>query len=238
MSLKVQEPVEIVDFLKFEKASSVWQETPSVRPPSERLGYRIGKRVMDIVLALGALILLSVPVFLVVSIIIVATDGFPIFYRQRRVGLNGKLFWIYKFRSMRKDADRILLENKELLAEFEKNFKLEKDPRITPIGNFIRKTSIDEFPQFLNVLLGNMSLVGPRPVVERELETLYGADAAYYTAVKPGCAGLWQCSGRSDTTYEERVALDVRYVKEASLSFDVVILVRTFFAIVLKKGAR
>jgi lipopolysaccharide/colanic/teichoic acid biosynthesis glycosyltransferase len=237
VSLKVQEPVEIVDFLTFEKAGTVWQEPGKVRSPEERLSYRLGKRMMDILLSSVAVLLLS-PLFLIISAIIVATDGFPIFYRQKRVGKDGKLFWIYKFRSMRKDADRILMENKELLAEFEKNFKLEKDPRITPIGNFIRKTSIDEFPQFLNVLLGDMSLVGPRPVVERELETLYGPDAAYYTAVKPGCAGLWQCSGRSDTTYEERVALDVRYVKRASLWFDLVIMVRTFFAIVLKKGAR
>jgi undecaprenyl-phosphate galactose phosphotransferase len=192
---------------------------------------------MDIVLATVGLIV-SAPILIIVSVGIARVDGLPVLYRQKRVGKDGRLFWIYKLRSMRKDADEILKRDAKLRAEYEKNYKLEHDPRITPIGHFIRKTSIDEFPQFFNVLKGDMSIVGPRPVVPKELEVLYGENASYYVSVKPGCAGLWQCSGRSDTDYDSRIALDIEYVDKASLWFDVSIAARTLVAILARKGAR
>lgn len=199
--------------------------------------YLVAKRILDIVVAAFAGVLF-LPIVCLVALVICCVDGFPPFYRQQRVGKGGKVFWIYKIRSMRKDADQILLRNPKLLEEFEKNFKLENDPRIIPvIGNFIRATSIDELPQLFNVLRGDMSIVGPRPIVTKELESLYGDFARYYLAVKPGCAGLWQCSGRSEVAYDERVQLDVKYVQSLSIAGDIKILFLTAVAILARKGA-
>jgi lipopolysaccharide/colanic/teichoic acid biosynthesis glycosyltransferase len=198
--------------------------------------YRALKRVVDIVVSLGALILFS-PVFLVLTLCIAAADGFPVLFRQRRLGENGVMFSMLKFRSMVKNAEEVLKRDPVLYEEFKTNFKLKSDPRILPIGKFIRKTSLDELPQLINVLRGDMSIVGPRPIIEKELE-MYGDKKDIYLSMKPGCAGLWQCSGRSETSYEERVALDEQYYVTASIRNDIKILVMTFLAILKKEGAQ
>jgi lipopolysaccharide/colanic/teichoic acid biosynthesis glycosyltransferase len=202
---------------------------------SGQRSYRIAKRAFDVVGAGFGLIILS-PVMLLVAVAIACTDGFPVLYRQKRVGSGMKPFQIFKFRSMRVDADEILRRDPELMKQFQINFKLENDPRITAIGKFIRKTSLDELPQLYNVLRGEMSLVGPRPIVEKEIE-LYGDGAWVFCAVEPGCTGLWQCSGRSALTYEARVALDVQYVKTASLWGDLTIILKTITSVVKRHGA-
>jgi hypothetical protein len=142
-----------------------------------------------------------------------------------------------KFRSMVKNAEEVLKRDPVLYEEFKTNFKLKNDPRILPIGKFIRKTSLDELPQLINVLRGEMSIVGPRPIIEKELE-MYRDKKDIYLSMKPGCAGLWQCSGRSETSYEERVALDEQYYVTASIRNDIKILVMTFLAILKKEGAQ
>ena len=185
--------------------------------------YRFAKRTMDIVLA-SVLLVLRLPLFLFVALLIAVTDGTPVTFRQKRVGQNGRLFYLYKFRSRVHNADEILRSRPELMEEYKKQYKIKDDPRISPLGNFLRSSTLDELPQLLNVLKGEMSLVGPRPIVEPELEK-FGDAKDVYLAMKPGCAGLWQCSGRSDTTYEERVA------------FDILILWRTFVAVLLRRGA-
>ncbi len=206
-------------------------------PPSRygRPGYRWTKRIFDIVVALLLLVILF-PLFVVVGLLIAAHDGFPVIYRHRRVGQHGRTIHILKFRSMVKNAEKVLEADPVLYAEFLKTFKLEHDPRVTKVGAFLRKTSLDEIPQLLNVLAGEMSLVGPRPVVLNELQR-YEDREDVYLATFPGCAGLWQCSGRSDTTYQERIRLDLEYYENASFWNDVSILIRTAVAVVAKKGA-
>jgi exopolysaccharide production protein ExoY len=197
--------------------------------------YQVGKRIFDLVVTLIALVLLF-PIFLIVSILVVATSGFPAVYRQTRVGRHGKHFKIYKFRSMVKNADEILRSRPELMEEYKRTYKIVNDPRISRIGGFLRKSTLDELPQLFNVLKGEMSLVGPRPVVPPELE-MFGEDKDIYLFMKPGCAGLWQCSGRSDLSYEERIRLDLMYCRKASLRYDFRILCRTFLAIIMRRGA-
>jgi len=197
--------------------------------------YRGVKRSFDIVVSLTAITML-LPVFGLVTLAIALQDGFPVVFRQKRVGMGGKAFHIYKFRTMVKNAEEILRARPELMEEYRKYYKIQNDPRISKLGKFLRESTLDELPQLVNVLRGEMSLVGPRPIVEPELEK-YGDCKHLYLAMKPGCAGLWQCSGRSDTTYEERVALDEEYFRRSSLRYDVGILCRTLLAIIKKRGA-
>lgn len=210
---------------------------PELAVPVHSSLYLVLKRCFDIALSGYALVILA-PVFLLVALLISFSDGLPILYRQRRIGRHGTEFWIYKFRTMRKDADEILKSSPALREQFEKNFKLDRDPRIIGPGKWLRELSIDELPQLWNVLKGEMSIVGPRPVLRHELTTMYGVDAAFYEAVKPGCAGLWQCSGRNDTTYKERIELDKEYVRRASMRFDFEICCKTFVAVALRRGAK
>ena len=192
------------------------------------------KRAVDVVSSGLGLILLS-PLFLVVALL-VKRDGGPVFFLQNRVGLNGELFKMVKFRSMRTDAEEV---KKRLMEQNEGNgvlFKMKDDPRITPIGKFIRKYSIDELPQLWNVFIGDMSLVGPRPPLVEEVEQY--EDIAYRRLlVKPGITGLWQVSGRSDLSWEESVRLDLYYVENWSLTGDFIILLRTVRAVFAKEGA-
>jgi Undecaprenyl-phosphate galactose phosphotransferase WbaP len=186
------------------------------------------------------ILLLSIPIMVVIAIFVKLTSPGPIFYKAKRLGKKGRLFEIYKFRSMYKDADKslekILRNDPELLEEYKNDFKLKKDPRVTPLGRFLRKTSLDELPQLINVIKREMALVGPRPIVQEEVE-YYGENYAVFSSVRPGITGLWQCSGRSDTSYEERVAFDVYYVLNWSPWMDIWILVRTFFSVFTFKGA-
>lgn len=196
------------------------------------------KRCFDLFVAL-AIIIVGFPFLAVIALKVLGT-GRPIFYGHKRVGQDGKTFKCYKFRTMAPDADKLLAEllatSEEARVEWARDFKLKNDPRITSIGHFLRKTSLDELPQLWNVLVGEMSLVGPRPVVTAELER-YGNQVDYYLEAKPGVTGLWQISGRNDVSYETRVYLDAWYVKNWSLFNDIVILFRTVKVIFRREGA-
>lgn len=201
--------------------------------------YLLMKRAIDIVGAIIGLIIFS-PFFIIIPILYMRGEGKgPVFFRQSRIGQNGESFGIYKFRSMVIDAERKLKQNEVLYKKYiDNNYKLEpeEDPRITSVGRFLRKMSLDELPQFINVLKGDMSLVGPRPVVQEELLE-YGERKDEFLSVKPGITGYWQVSGRSDVGYPERVDLELYYVYNASLFFDMKILFLTVVNVVLRKGA-
>ncbi len=201
--------------------------------------FPIAKRALDVIGAGLGLVLLS-PFFLVVALLVRA-DGGPAFFAHQRVGRGGKLFGCLKFRSMVIDSqarlEALLASDPAARAEWEATRKLKNDPRITRIGRFLRSTSLDELPQLINALRGEMSLVGPRPVQEAEIDRYYGASAAHYMAVRPGITGLWQVSGRSETSYESRVALDVSYVSRPSMLADLSILLRTPVAVLSRRGA-
>ena len=190
---------------------------------------RLIKRAGDIgfsllVLALGA------PLLLLLAVLVKLSSKGSVFYCQRRIGRGYRGFGCLKFRTMRKDADRVLAQvlasDPELRAEFERDFKLKNDPRITPIGKFLRRSSLDELPQFINVLKGEMSVVGPRPIVWDELER-YGRNMDQVLSVRPGLTGLWQVSGRNNLPYETRVKLDLFYARNRSFWLDLGIILRT-----------
>lgn len=199
---------------------------------------RFIKRLFDIFLAFFLLVLLS-PLF-VYLFFRISKDGGSVVYGHTRVGMKGRTFKCYKFRSMVNNSQEVLeyllATDPVAKAEWEKDFKLKNDPRITPIGHFIRKTSIDELPQLWNVLKGDMSFVGPRPVTEVELQR-YRQYVRYYLAVRPGITGLWQVSGRNDTTYNERIRLDTKYVISWTLLKDIQILLKTILVVLFRKGA-
>ncbi|KAA0790561.1 sugar transferase [Bacillus wiedmannii] len=213
------------------------QSTLKIRKPSGI--YLCLKRVMDLSGAIVGLIIFS-PIFLLISILYMTGDNKgPVFFKQIRMGKNGKEFYIYKFRSMIVNAEEKLRSNEVLYKKYiDNNYKLEpsEDPRITKVGQFLRKTSLDELPQFLNVLKGDMSLVGPRPVVQEELVE-YGERKDEFLSVKPGLTGYWQVSGRSDVGYPERVDLELYYAYNASLWLDIKILLLTVKDVVVGKGA-
>lgn len=194
-------------------------------------GYQ--KRILDILVAGTALILLA-PIMLIVSALIQLTIGGPVIFAHKRVGLNGVAFPCLKFRSMVLDGDAILqqhLENDpEAAREWRETRKLKNDPRVTPLGKLLRKSSIDELPQLFNVLRGDMSCVGPRPIVTAELER-YGPHVYDYLCVRPGLTGIWQVSGRSRLSYRHRVALDSLYVRRWSMWLDIALLLRTIPAV-------
>lgn len=195
---------------------------------------RAGKRSMDVCGAALLLVLLS-PVIAVLGLLIKLQDGGPVFHRRRVVGPGGA-FDAFKLRSMRVDADQMLERNPELRREFEISFKLKQDPRVTRVGAIIRKTSLDELPQLWNVLRGQMSLVGPRMITSAELEK-FGDAAWIFNSVKPGLTGYWQIQGRQDVSYQERVAMDLYYVRNWSLALDVAILLKTPLRVVRGAGA-
>ena len=200
-----------------------------------RLSYAV-KRIVDVVLSLLALILLS-PLFIIIALIIKLSSPGPVFFVQTRVGQYGRPFRFYKFRSMYLDAEK---RKKDLLAQNQSAdgviFKMKNDPRITPIGKILRRTSMDELPQFLNVLFNDMSLVGPRPPVPSEVQ-MYTLDERKRLNVKPGLTCLWQISGRSDVPFKQQVSLDKEYIRSWSLKQDLWILLRTIPAILSGKGA-
>lgn len=199
--------------------------------------YDVIKRIIDMVGALMGIILLS-PILLILAAAIKIEDPKgPVFFIHKRVGYKGKELPTFKFRSMVSNAEEVMKNfTSEQKKEYAENFKLKNDPRITKVGNFIRKTSMDELPQLLNILLGDMSIVGPRPIVTKELE-LYGEYAELLLSVKPGLTGMWQAYGRSDTTYEERVKMDVEYITNRSLWLDIKIIAATAVSVLKKQGA-
>ena len=208
---------------------------------NKKILYRATKRMIDIIGAIvGIIFLIPTTIAVCLARKISKEDKGPVFYEQLRYGKNGKVFRLYKFRSMCIGADeklkRYLEENEEIRKEFKKTHKLQNDPRITKIGNFLRKTSLDELPQVINILKGEMSFVGPRPVVEKEVED-YGKNKDKFLSVKPGLTGYWQVNGRSNTTYEERMKMELYYVDNCSLWLDIKIFFKTFIAVFKKEGA-
>lgn len=201
--------------------------------------YLFIKRIVDIIGALMGLLVTS-PFFIIISLLyLVGENKGPVIFKQIRVGENGREFKIYKFRSMVVNAEEKLKANELLFKKYvENSYKLEpeEDPRITRTGRFLRKTSLDELPQLINVLKGDMSLVGPRPVVVEELDE-YGNRVSDFLSVKPGVTGYWQVSGRSNVHYPERVDVELFYVYNQSLSLDIKILFKTVQVVILKKGA-
>lgn len=199
---------------------------------------KASKRTFDVLFALICLTFFS-PLFVVLYFLIVR-DGGSAFYGHERIGRNGKKFKCWKFRSMAVNSQELLkelLENNEAARqEWEKTFKIINDPRITPIGNFLRKTSLDELPQLLNILKGDMSTVGPRPVTLQELD-MYGQYLKYYLNSRPGLTGLWQVSGRSNVDYDTRVKLDTDYIKNWTFIKDILIIFKTLKVVLKKEGA-
>jgi Undecaprenyl-phosphate galactose phosphotransferase WbaP len=197
------------------------------------------KRVFDFFVAAIAILLLA-PLIALFALLVKLQDGGKAFYGQTRYGRNGKTFRCYKIRSMSQDAnDRLKLllsTHPELKREWLATQKLKNDPRITPLGHFLRKTSIDELPQLWNVLCGDMSIVGPRPIVKEEIQK-YGDNYRFYTSVRPGLTGLWQIEGRAETTYQERVEMDVEYAQTRSFFMDVLIMLKTIPAVLFSRGA-
>jgi exopolysaccharide production protein ExoY len=230
------------------RADSSTRNRVRVSDQMTTLGLAV-KRTLDVLGASAGLLVLA-PVILLVALLVKVTDpAGPVLYRQNRVGRGGRMVGVLKFRSMRweystgptrpyKTAAEAFraLGRPDLVEEFEQEQKVADDPRISVLGRVLRATSLDELPQLVNALLGHLSLVGPRPVITAELER-YGAHATSYLAVKPGITGLWQVSGRSNTGYDERVALDVRYVAEWRLALDLAILVKTVRTVLAREGA-
>jgi len=213
----------------------------SVKPSDEVLKVHSSglKRAMDLALAIPAVIFMSPLLILIYGLLKIFDPG-PALFSQLRVGRDGQTFLVYKFRTMRQDAqqrlDQMLANDPEAAAEWAQYQKLRKDPRVTPLGTFLRKSSLDELPQLLNIVRGEMSVIGPRPVTSGEIHR-YGGDYAYYVAVRPGVLGLWQVSGRNALTYPERIAMDVKYVKTWSIWADLMILVRAVPVVLFGIGA-
>ena len=193
------------------------------------------KRIFDGVIALLGL-LIVLPLFLLVAPILKLDSPGPVIYRRRVMGLNGKQFDAYKFRTMHVNGDRILDQHPDLKAELARNHKLKNDPRVTRAGRFLRKLSLDELPQLFNVLLGEMSLVGPRMIAPQEMAQ-YNQWGLNLLTVRPGLTGLWQVSGRSDVSYEDRVRLDMYYVRNWTIWLDLQILFQTLPAVLRSRGA-
>lgn len=198
------------------------------------------KRIFDILFA-STFLFIALPAMFFIAVILFSTDRGPVFFAHERIGHNGKRFRCLKFRTMVTNSQAVLARHLDMFpharAEWDASQKLREDPRITPIGQFLRVTSLDELPQLINVIRGEMSLVGPRPIVEAEV-VRYAGEIASYTATRPGITGLWQVSGRSDVDYDQRVQLDSQYVREWSFTKDMFILARTVKVVVARTGSR
>lgn len=198
------------------------------------------KRVFDVLFSLGAMIFF-LPLGIIVALLIKITSPGPIFYSSKRVGKDGHPIYCWKFRTMFENADKklfdLLKENPKLKQEWDTYFKLKEDPRISSLGKILRKTSLDELPQFYNVLKGDLSVVGPRPVTQEEIRKYFGQKASKILSVRPGLTGIWQTSGRSLLTFEERVRLEESYIDRQSLTLDLRIIFKTIPAMFFTKGA-
>ncbi len=204
----------------------------------EEIYYKY-KRYLDLLL-LFFVSIISLPLFLIIFLIIKLTSRGSLFYKHKRVGQNDKPFYLYKFRTMMDGAEKLLPEilknDAQAREEFENGYKLKNDPRVTPIGKILRKTSLDELPQLINIFKGEMSFVGPRPIVEEE-KVKYGEYLPLLLKEKPGLTGLWQVSGRNNLSYEERVALDMEYIRKKSLRLDIKIILKTILVLFSGNGA-
>ena len=206
---------------------------------NKKVLYLVVKRLFDIIVSGISLIILA-PVFLLIGIMIKIDSKGKVFYKHKRIGKNGEYIYLYKFRSMYSDSkERLeeLLKDPKIRKEWEENYKLEHDPRITKVGDFLRKTSLDELPQLLNILNGDMSIVGPRPVIDEEIEK-YGDLKDYFLSVTPGLTGWWACNGRSDTNYDERKRLELYYIQHRNFLLDLKIIFKTFTSVIKRDGAK
>jgi len=206
------------------------------------------KRVFDIAFSIFIIILFA-PVYIIISVIVFFSSNGPIFYASKRIGRGGKIIKCYKFRTMYKNADNILhnllIQDADLKREWDKFQKLKNDPRITPIGLFLRKSSLDELPQFFNVLKGDLSIVGPRPFLligcqknfEKEIKKYFGEKAEKILSIRPGITGLWQVSKRSEVTIKERLEIDEKYISKQSLLYDLYLIIKTIPKMFFPKGA-
>ncbi|WP_212524276.1 sugar transferase [Actibacterium sp. MT2.3-13A] len=231
--------------MNFDIHSGAYSPSGHDAPPETRgderaaSGGDAAKAVFDRCFSVLALLFFA-PFLIVISLVILLGDGGPILFRHKRIGRDGRIFNCLKFRTMANDAEErlkaILDTDPKARAEWDANQKLEDDPRITCIGEFFRKTSLDELPQFWNVLRGEMSVVGPRPIVAEEAHH-YGEHFKDYLSVRPGVTGLWQVMGRSRTTYDERVAMDIDYVRNRSFRMDIWIILKTIKVMLVRDGA-
>ena len=218
-------------------------ETTSLRTQSDvktkisKKVYIKIKRVIDVILASVALILLS-PLFAIIAIAIKIDSKGPVFFAHKRIGKNGKIIKLYKFRSMVINAEELTKSfTPEQMREYKENYKLTNDPRITKVGKFLRKTSLDELPQLINIINGDLSIIGPRPVVADELEK-YGVNKDKFLSVTPGLTGYWAANGRSNTTYEQRMEMELYYIDNLSLKMDIKVFFKTILSVLKKEGAR
>lgn len=218
-------------------------ETTSLRTQSDvktkisKKVYIKIKRVIDVILASVALILLS-PLFAIITIAIKIDSKGPVFFAHKRIGKNGKIIKLYKFRSMVINAEELIKSfTPEQMREYKENYKLTNDPRITKVGKFLRKTSLDELPQLINIINGDLSIIGPRPVVADELEK-YGVNKDKFLSVTPGLTGYWAANGRSNTTYEQRMEMELYYIDNLSLKMDIKVFFKTILSVLKKEGAR
>lgn len=217
-------------------------ETTSLRTQSDvktkisKKVYIKIKRVIDVILASVALILLS-PLFVIIAIAIKIDSKGPVFFAHKRIGKNGKIIKLYKFRSMVINAEELIKSfTPEQMREYKENYKLTNDPRITKVGKFLRKTSLDELPQLINIINGDLSIIGPRPVVADELEK-YGVNKDKFLSVTPGLTGYWAANGRSNTTYEQRMKMELYYIDNLSLKMDIKVFFKTILSVVKKEGS-
>lgn len=218
-------------------------ETTSLRTQSDvktkisKKVYIKIKRVIDVIFASIALILLS-PVFAIIAIAIKIDSKGPVFFAHKRIGKNGNIIKLYKFRSMVINAEELIKSfTPEQMREYKENYKLTNDPRITKVGKFLRKTSLDELPQLINIINGDLSIIGPRPLVADELEK-YGVNKDKFLSVTPGLTGYWAANGRSNTTYEQRMEMELYYIDNLSLKMDIKVFFKTILSVLKKEGAR
>lgn len=198
--------------------------------------YKYIKRIIDIIIASVGLIVLS-PLFLVIAILIKIESPGPVFFGHKRIGKNRKEFKLWKFRSMVTNAEDLIKNfTPEQMKEFKENFKLKNDPRITKVGKFLRKTSLDELPQLINIIKGDLSIIGPRPVIGEELEK-YRNNTEKFLSVTPGLTGYWAANGRSNTSYEQRMQMELFYIDNMCLKMDIKVFLKTILSVVKKEGA-
>ena len=199
--------------------------------------YDFVKRIIDIIISSIGLII-CLPIFIIIALLIKIDSKGPVFFKHKRIGKHGKKLEIYKFRTMIDNAEEAMKYfTEEQKKEFKENFKLENDPRVTRVGKILRKTSLDELPQIINILKGEMSIIGPRPIVKNELEK-YGKNQERFLSVAPGLTGYWAANGRSDVSYEERMALELYYVDNRSLLLDLKIFLKTIGSVLKGRGAK
>ena len=209
---------------------------PKIAKKASKINYMRVKRVFDVVISTIGLIMLS-PIFLILAIIVKLDSKGPVFFAHTRYGKNGKKFKMYKFRTMYENAQDMINDfTPEQMKEWKENFKLKDDPRITKVGKFLRKTSLDELPQIVNIMKGDLSIIGPRPVIEEELEK-YGENKEKFLSVTPGLTGYWQANGRSSTTYEQRMEMELYYIDHISPKLDFKIFFKTIESVIKKEGA-